>query len=42
MRVLRLGRPLAEGSAGVLVGAALFLGIVGFVWPTRGGHQCCK
>ena len=26
----------------VLVGAALFLGIMGFAWLTRGGHQCWK
>jgi hypothetical protein len=27
---------------GVLVEAALFLAIVGFAWPTRGGRQCWK
>ena len=37
-----LGHPIVEGSADVLVGATLFLRIVGFAWPTRGGRQCWK
>jgi hypothetical protein len=42
LRLLRLGRPIVEGFAAVLVGAALFLAIMSFGWPTRGGHQCWK
>ena len=42
LRVLRLGLPLGAGSVGALAEAALFLAIVGFAWPTRGGRQCWK
>ena len=42
LRVLRLVLPLGVGSAGALAKAALFLAIVGFAWPTRGGRQCWK
>ena len=40
LRVLRLGLPLVAGSTGIFAEAALFLAIVGFAWPTRGGRQC--
>jgi hypothetical protein len=40
MRILRLGLPLALELDGALSWAALFLSIVGFYWPTRGGRQC--
>jgi hypothetical protein len=37
LRVVHLGHPLVESSMGVLVGAALFLAIVGFpVEPSPG------
>jgi hypothetical protein len=40
LRVLRLGLPLRAEAADALVEALLFLAIVGFSWPTRGGRQC--
>ena len=40
--MLRLGLPLGVGSAGALVEAILFLTILGFAWPIRGGRQCWK
>ena len=39
---LHLGLPLVVGSEGALAEAALFLAIVSFAWPTRGGRQCWK
>ena len=42
LQALRLGLPLLVGSEGALAEAALFLAIVGFAWPTRGGFQYWK
>ena len=42
LRVLRLGLLHGVGSTGALAEAALFLAIVGFAWPTRGGRQYWK
>ena len=36
------GLPLLVDFEGALVKTALFLAIVGFAWPTRGGRQCWK
>ena len=39
---LRLGLPLGAGSLDAIAEAALFLAIVSFAWPTRGGCHCWK
>ena len=37
-----LGLPLGAGSLDAIAEAALFLAIVSFAWPTRGGRHCWK